>query len=182
MVSICYRFNNRVVRYDDAFSSFALNSLVRNHKTLVSSVFLLPMKGLIRGDETYKSSRFFFYDKSMFKTFLSNFYFFFSGFNNGFYAELITIGVGYRFERLYRDSNVLTMNLGYSHLIYYTIPAHISFRIAKNYLLIFGTDYPELMDLATRIRSYRIPDSYKGKGIRYLGEVIPLKVGKQRQK
>ena len=50
---------------------------------------------------------FFFYDKAILKTFLSNFYSFFTGFIYGFYVELIAIGVGYRFERLYKNSNIL---------------------------------------------------------------------------
>jgi len=168
----------------DFSNSLALCTRILTHKLLVYSIFKIPKIGVLREDscDFDKSMVFFFYDKAILKTFLSKFYFFFTGFNYGFYVEMITVGVGYRFERLYRDSNILTMNLGYSHLIYYKIPSQISFRVSKNYLLLFGIDYSEIRMLAKKIRSYRIPDLYKGKGIRYLGEVIPLKVGKQRQR
>lgn len=184
MVLVRYRLNDQFVEYLDFSNSLVLHTRIPTHELLVYSIFKIPKMGVLRGDSHnfIEDTVFFFYDKAILKTFLSKFYLFFTGFNYGFYVEMITVGVGYRFERLYRDSNILTMNLGYSHLIYYKIPAQISFRVSKNYLLLFGVDYTEIRTLAKKIRSYRIPDLYKGKGIRYLGEVIPLKVGKQRQR
>ena len=184
MVLVRYKLNDSFVECLDFSNALILHTRVWTHKLLVSSIFHIPRVGLLRENSNNfkKDLIFFFYDKAILKTFLSRFYLFFTGFNYGFYVEMITVGVGYRFERLYRNSNILTMNLGYSHLIYYKIPSRISFRVSKNYLLLFGTDYTEIRMLAKKIRSYRIPDSYKGKGIRYLGEVISLKIGKQRQR
>ena len=86
------------------------------------------------------------------------------------------IGVGYKAEV---KNNLLNLNIGYSHPIIFNIPESISINIEKNTLLkITGNDKDLVGQVAAKIRSYRKPEPYKGKGIKYSFEIIKRKVGK----
>ncbi len=98
------------------------------------------------------------------------------GVHTGFTKELELVGVGYRVES---KGDTLTFHLGYSHPIEFPLPEGITATVERqNRIVIKGAD-KELVGLtAARIRALRKPEPYKGKGVRYVGEVIRRKVGK----
>jgi large subunit ribosomal protein L6 len=102
-----------------------------------------------------------------------------SGVTQGFKKELEIVGVGYRAEM---SKNVLNLTLGYSHPINFPLPEGITGRVEKQVITIEGIDKGLVGQTAAKIKRLRKPDVYKGKGIRYLGEVIKTKVGKSGAK
>ena len=98
------------------------------------------------------------------------------GVSQGFEKNLEVIGIGYRANVKGKD---LVLNLGYSHLINYPIPADIEITAGKdNTVSIKGIDKQRVGQVAAEIRDLRRPDHYKGKGVRYAGERIRIKQGK----
>ena len=100
------------------------------------------------------------------------------GVTSGFKKELIVTGVGYKVES---KGSGLVLHLGYSHPIEFALPAGISAKVEKQKdikIVLEGHDKEALGLAAARIRSYRPPEPYKGKGIRYADEVIIRKAGK----
>ena len=97
------------------------------------------------------------------------------GVTQGFKKELEIVGVGYRAEI---NGNVLNLTLGYSHPIKFPLPDGIKGKVDKQVITLEGIDKGLVGQTAAKVRSLRKPDSYKGKGVRYLGEVIKTKVGK----
>ncbi|MCL5673350.1 MAG: 50S ribosomal protein L6 [Deltaproteobacteria bacterium] len=98
------------------------------------------------------------------------------GVSDGFSLNMEIIGVGYKAEV---KTNSLNLNIGYSHPIIFNIPESISINVEKNTLLkITGNDKDLVGQVAAKIRSYRKPEPYKGKGIKYSNEIIKRKVGK----
>ena len=98
------------------------------------------------------------------------------GVTTGFKKDLEINGVGYRAEIA---GNVLTMSLGYSHPVVYQLPEGISVEIEKQTKLsVKGIDKQLVGSAAAKIRSYRKPEPYKGKGIKYADERIMRKAGK----
>ena len=101
------------------------------------------------------------------------------GVNFGYLNRLTFVGVGYRVESL--TDNAITLKLGYSHLISIKIPASIKvYSPKKSTLILKSFDSQKLNLFTARIRSYRFPDVYKGKGILFKNEVIRLKSGKNK--
>lgn len=101
------------------------------------------------------------------------------GVTKGFERALEMHGVGYRVDL---KSNVLTFALGYSHPVVYNLPDGISASVAKNRIMLSGIDKELLGSTAAIIRSFRRPEPYKGKGIKYAEERIRRKVGKSGAK
>lgn len=100
------------------------------------------------------------------------------GVAKGFSKKLDIQGVGYRAQLQGKD---LQLALGYSHPIAFPAPDGITFEIdkeKKNLLTVSGIDKALVGQVAADIRSLRKPEPYKGKGIRYFGEVIRRKAGK----
>jgi large subunit ribosomal protein L6 len=102
-----------------------------------------------------------------------------SGVTQGFKKELEIVGVGYRADM---SKNVLNLTLGYSHPINFPLPEGITGRVEKQVITIEGIDKGLVGQTAAKIKRLRKPDVYKGKGIRYLAEVIKTKVGKSGAK
>jgi len=98
------------------------------------------------------------------------------GVNNGYTKKLVIEGVGYKAE-IKGDS--ISMNLGFSHPIILKIPAGIKVAVEKGEVTISGIDKELVGQFAADIRSYKKPEPYKGKGIRYSDEVIRRKEGKK---
>jgi len=102
------------------------------------------------------------------------------GVTEGFKKTLEIIGVGYRVEL---SGNHLVLNLGYSDPIKYDIPKGIEAQIdQKNKVVLSGIDKELLGITAAKIRSFRTPEPYKGKGVRYLEETVRRKAGKTAAK
>ena len=99
------------------------------------------------------------------------------GVNEGFKRELLIIGVGYRAEM---RGKVMVLNLGYSHPIIFQPPEGISIDIEpkENRVSVTGADKQLVGQVAAKIRSFRKPEPYKGKGVRYAEEYVRQKAGK----
>jgi large subunit ribosomal protein L6 len=100
------------------------------------------------------------------------------GVTKGFEKKLEIVGVGYRAQT---NKNKITLSLGYSHPIEYTAPEGIEFsqdEEKKNIISIKGIDKQTVGEVAAKVRSYRKPEPYKGKGIKYIDEKIQRKAGK----
>jgi len=97
------------------------------------------------------------------------------GVTDGFTRELEINGVGYKAEI---KGTAITLSLGYSHPIEYKLPEGVSAKVDKNLLILSGIDKEKLGGAAAKIRSYRPPEPYKGKGIKYKEETITRKAGK----
>jgi large subunit ribosomal protein L6 len=106
------------------------------------------------------------------------------GVSNGFTRELDIIGVGYKAEL---KGQTVVFNLGYSHTIEFPIPDEINIKVERRVkqvdqyqmsLIVSGTDKQQVGQVAAHLRGLRRPDPYKGKGVRYAGEVLKLKPGK----
>ncbi|MEO6349405.1 MAG: 50S ribosomal protein L6 [Candidatus Limnocylindrales bacterium] len=98
------------------------------------------------------------------------------GVTDGFRKGLEITGVGYRAQLVGRN---LQLNLGYSHPVQIDAPEGISFEVETPVrLAVVGHDKELVGHVAARVRSTRKPEPYKGKGVRYAGEVIRRKAGK----
>ena len=95
--------------------------------------------------------------------------------------KLQIIGVGYKvFPVNFNNSEYLQFKLGFSHSIFYKIPKSVEIKPIKSvYVYIFGNSYTTVTQTAANIRSYKLPEPYKGKGILYENEKIILKEGKK---
>jgi len=98
-----------------------------------------------------------------------------------FCKKLNLIGVGFRVSTLkILEINLLHFKLGYSHQIYFKIPTNLKICCLKtNRIFIIGYSYLFVTQIASLIRSYKIPEPYKGKGVLYSTEKIILKEGKK---
>ena len=98
------------------------------------------------------------------------------GVSEGFKKELEINGVGYRAEK---KGNELVMNLGYSHQVIVPEIDGITIEVpAQNKVVIHGADKQKVGQFAAEVREKRPPEPYKGKGMKYVDEVIRRKVGK----
>ncbi len=97
------------------------------------------------------------------------------GVSDGFERRLEINGVGYRAEVA---GQKLNMALGFSHPVAFDLPKGISAKVDKNVVILSGIDKEQLGEIAAKIREIRPPEPYKGKGIKYVEEVIRRKVGK----
>ncbi|OGE74232.1 MAG: 50S ribosomal protein L6 [Candidatus Doudnabacteria bacterium RIFCSPLOWO2_02_FULL_42_9] len=98
-----------------------------------------------------------------------------AGVSTGFSKVLEINGVGYKVEL---QGKKLVLQLGYSHPVELEIPAGLEAKVEKNTITISGIDRQSVGQFAAVIRSKREPEPYKGKGIKYQGEVIRRKAGK----
>lgn len=99
------------------------------------------------------------------------------GVSSGFERKLEINGVGYRAAV---QGNTLNLELGYSHPINYELPQGISAAVEKNVsITLSGIDKQLLGEVAAKVRSFRPPEPYKGKGVKYVEEHIRRKVGKK---
>lgn len=106
------------------------------------------------------------------------------GVSEGYTKKLEIIGVGFRAAM---NGDVLELNLGYSHPIFFVPPEGIDMEVdtksGKNPILVIsGVDKELVGQISAKIRSFRKPEPYKGKGIRYLGEQVRRKAGKSAAK
>ncbi|MFZ6016494.1 MAG: 50S ribosomal protein L6 [Nitrospirota bacterium] len=104
-----------------------------------------------------------------------------TGVSQGYQKVLEIVGVGYRAQIM--DNN-LVLSLGYSHPVEFQLPEGIKAVVdaKQTQITLMGIDKQQLGQVAENLRSLRPPDAYKGKGIRYAGERLKLKVGKAGKK
>jgi large subunit ribosomal protein L6 len=100
-----------------------------------------------------------------------------TGVSTGFERKLELVGVGYRANMQGRDLN---LSLGFSHPVVFQTPEGITIETpTQTEILIKGSDKQAVGQVAAKIRGYRPPEPYKGKGVRYAGEKIVMKEAKK---
>ena len=98
------------------------------------------------------------------------------GVSNGFKKELEIVGIGYRCALQGKD---LVLNVGYSHQVVMTPPEGVTVEVpAPNKIIVNGYDKQKVGQFAAEVRGVRPPEPYKGKGIKYVDEVVRRKEGK----
>ncbi len=98
------------------------------------------------------------------------------GVTKGYEKKLEIVGVGFKADV---QGEILSLNIGFTHIIKFPIPKGVKIAVDKNVnLAISGIDKELVGQTAAKIRSYREPDVYKGKGIKYADEKLRKKVGK----
>ncbi|WP_370335546.1 50S ribosomal protein L6 [Parvularcula marina] len=102
----------------------------------------------------------------------------FEGVSTGFVRKLELVGVGYRAQM---KGQTLVLALGYSHDVEFNPPEGIEIKVGKpTEIEISGRDKQVVGEVAAKIRSFRPPEPYKGKGVKYEGEYIFRKEGKKK--
>lgn len=144
--------------------------LSRNFKTDVISLEL--QEGTIVLDKVTDTV----FSRALIGTYASHLMNMIHGVTEGFEKKLIVEGVGFRSEV---KGKQLHMALGFSHPVIMDIPEGISATAEKNLITVSGTDKEQTMQFAAQIRAKKKPEPYKGKGIRYEGEIIRRKQGKK---
>lgn len=122
-----------------------------------------------RTDETTRSSEL----HGMFRTLVANMV---QGVTTGFKRELDIVGVGYRAEVKGKE---LHMTMGFSHPVVIPFPEGITMKVdQQTHLTVSGSNRELVGETAAKLRKIRLPEPYKGKGVRYTNEVVRRKVGK----
>jgi large subunit ribosomal protein L6 len=102
------------------------------------------------------------------------------GVTNGYEKKLVLVGVGYRAQK---QGSKLVLSLGFSHPVEMEDPEGITVEVPnQTEILVKGIDKQIVGNYSAKIRSWREPEPYKGKGIRYAGEVVRRKEGKTGKK
>jgi len=101
------------------------------------------------------------------------------GLTTGYQKQLEINGVGYRAAV---KGNILELQLGFSHPINYEFPKGLQVSVEKNLITIKGDDKQVVGQVAAEVRSFRPPEPYKGKGVKYVEEHIRRKAGKTAKK
>ena len=99
-----------------------------------------------------------------------------AGVNTPFQKRLDVQGIGYRAEL---SGKQLKLQVGFSHPVLIPIPEGVTAAVEKNIISISGADKEKVGQFAASVRAVRKPEPYKGKGIRYEGEVVRMKQGKK---
>ncbi|MDP3986550.1 MAG: 50S ribosomal protein L6 [Candidatus Veblenbacteria bacterium] len=97
------------------------------------------------------------------------------GVHEGFVKKLEISGIGYKAQVEGKD---LVLNLGFSHPVRYAVPSTITITVEKNVISVAGASKQLVGQTAAEIRGLKPPEPYKGKGIRYAGELVRRKAGK----
>jgi large subunit ribosomal protein L6 len=101
-----------------------------------------------------------------------------TGVSAGFEKKLTLIGVGYRAQA---KQNILNLALGFSHPVDFEVPAGITVETpTQTEIVVKGTDKQQVGQVAAKIRAYRPPEPYKGKGVRYAEEHVARKEAKKK--
>lgn len=98
------------------------------------------------------------------------------GVNEGYETKLEIHGVGYRAAI---EGNTIVLNIGFSHPVILDIPEGVTVVVEKTKIVVTGIDKAKVTGFAAKIKKTKPPEPYKGKGIRYEGEIVRRKVGKR---
>lgn len=143
--------------------------LSRSFKTDVISIDVTDMITLGLVEETV-------FSRALIGTYASHIKNMIHGVTQGFEKKLVVEGVGFRSEV---KGTQLHMSLGFSHPVVMDIPQGLSVTAEKNVITVTGFDKEATNQFAAQIRAKKKPEPYKGKGIRYEGEIIRRKQGKK---
>jgi len=97
------------------------------------------------------------------------------GVTKGYQKQLEVNGIGYKVSV---QGKILKLDVGYSHDVDFVIPEGLTITAEKNVITVAGIDKQQVGEIASQIRRVRKPEPYKGKGIKYMDEVIVRKAGK----
>jgi len=101
-----------------------------------------------------------------------------TGVSAGFEKKLTLIGVGYRAQA---KGNILSLSLGFSHPVDFEVPAGITVETpTQTEIIVRGSDKQLVGEVSSKIRAYRPPEPYKGKGVRYADEHVVRKEAKKK--
>jgi large subunit ribosomal protein L6 len=145
-------------------------------RPLDARVSVIVENGTVRADVADKEEK---SERSVWGTFAAHIKNMMTGVTTGFQKQLEINGVGYRVAMQGKD---LKFEVGYSHPVVYQMPADVSAAVEKNLITLKSSDKELLGRTAAEIRDIRKPEPYKGKGIKYLDEVIRRKAGKTAAK
>jgi len=98
------------------------------------------------------------------------------GVTDGYEKKLEIMGIGFRAKL---EGNHLVLEIGFTHPVKIICPAGINFSVEKNIITVSGIDKQLVGEVAAKIRNAKKPEPYKGKGIKYINEVIRRKAGKK---
>lgn len=115
------------------------------------------------------------FERSLWGTFAAHIMNMIVGVTTGYQKKLEVNGVGYRVALQGKD---IRLEVGFSHPVIYAMPATVSATVEKNIITLQSADKELLGQVAAEIRAIRVPEPYKGKGIKYLEETIRRKAGK----
>ena len=115
-------------------------------------------------------------NNALWGTYASHIHNMIEGVNNGFTKRLVVEGIGYKADVTPTD---ITLKVGFSHPVKVSIPKNLKVISDKGVLVISGTDKELVSSFASSLKSIKKPEPYKGKGIRFEGEVIRRKEGKK---
>jgi len=99
-----------------------------------------------------------------------------AGVNTPFVKKLQVEGIGYRAEL---NGKQLKLSVGFSHPVMVSVPEGLTVGVEKNIVTVAGADKEQVGEFAASVRAVKKPEPYKGKGIRYEGEVVRQKAGKK---
>jgi len=116
------------------------------------------------------------FSRSLWGTYASHIINILEGVNNAFEKKMTVEGVGYRAELKGKE---LILNVGFSHPVLVKIPEGIEVNVEKNAISVKGIDKEKVGSFAANVRGAKPPEPYKGKGVRYEGEVVHIKEGKK---
>lgn len=97
------------------------------------------------------------------------------GVTRGFEKTLEVVGVGYKVNV---QGKTIVLNVGYSHPVNFALPSGVEAKVEGNKIVVSGNDKELVGEIAAQIRRVRLPEPYKGKGIKYSDETIRRKAGK----
>lgn len=101
-----------------------------------------------------------------------------TGVSKGFERKLVLVGVGYRAQA---QGKVLNLTLGFSHPVNFKVPDGITVETpSPTEIVVKGVNKQQVGEIAAKIRAYRPPEPYKGKGVRYADETVVLKEAKKK--
>ena len=115
-------------------------------------------------------------NKALWGTYSSHISNMIAGVNKAFVKKLIIEGIGYKSEV---KADTLVLALGFSHPVNVLIPKTLKVTAEKNIITVTGVDKEVVGEFVAKVRSLKKPEPYKGKGIRYEGEIIKRKQGKK---
>lgn len=103
--------------------------------------------------------------------------------NVGTIGTLYLNGLGFKSTRKLFSTNKKhwRFNVGHSHVFQYFTPKNMIMKVKQRFIFMFGINKSQVFDILKKIKSFHVPDSYKGVGIKYPNEYIRLKKGKTRQ-
>jgi ribosomal protein L6P/L9E len=125
----------------------------------------------------FHNNTFFFYNQPFYNSFIARLKNRIDGVCFGFFLDMFYKGLGYK---AWVHDHKLYSALGYSHFIEFSLPLGMFVKARKNHLLLFSSDKERLNDTAKNICKFKVPDPYRGKGVRFVDVDFFIKPGKQR--